>query len=197
MFDFKIGFGLKTEANCNSVHIGTEAFIQCHAVSVCSTGKTIGMKVHWISITSYIQMFEIEVFSHIVKQFILNDKNKIFVQVFEGAHLVVKLYQDCFGCHLPVHPERFVRQHISVFNVDAHLLKQALPLGPDCAGRVQCLKLNSDKIPYTSFQDRHKKIVNTTTRDSYFGHDMQLIAWRMTLQQMKTINEYLPPLEKT
>ena len=79
----------------------------------------------------------------------LDDEDEVLVDALEGVNLVVKLYEDCLGSHLPVHAERFL--WLGHVLLQSEFLQGKFALWPDGAGSVHRLQLDANEVFHLAF----------------------------------------------
>ncbi|MAF12830.1 hypothetical protein CMK11_20465 [Candidatus Poribacteria bacterium] len=77
------------------------------------------MEVHSVFMTSWNKVREREFPGHIIKQMVLHSQDQVLTQRLEGRNLVMELYQDCLGSHLPVHTEALRRLGVARIHLNA------------------------------------------------------------------------------
>ena len=66
--------------------------------------KVVCVQMHRVADRRLAQMREVELPSHVVEQRLLQNQHEMPVDVLEGLHLVMQLYQRRLRGHFPVHP---------------------------------------------------------------------------------------------
>ncbi len=101
-----LGLGLKTQTNSNPFRVRTITLCQRDAVAMRPPGQPVGMKVHRVHVSGDAQVLEVELSLHMVEESVLNNQNKMSVQILECPRFVMKLHENGLGRHLPIHAAR-------------------------------------------------------------------------------------------
>jgi len=109
---------------------------------------------------------------------------------------MMKLDQDRFGGHLPVHPKWSRGGGILCLDFDVLAGKKPLPLRPDRPGGIERLEFDSDKIDRLAVTNGDQAIVDTTPGNNQLTYDAKLISGFVQGEQMDAINEDLAPFEQ-
>ncbi len=155
------------------------------------------MNVHWVAKTSGIKAVKTEFPLHVSEKAILDCKKKMPVYFLKSLNFVMKLHQNGFCRHFPIHTEGFFGRGIFFCNSNPFLFQKSLPFRPYCSSSIKCLEFHSNKIHYPFVPNRNKKIVNRTAWNRNFRNNMYLVTRFMICKKVHCIKKYLVCFQKT
>lgn len=128
--------------------------------------------MHRIALERRIEVRESKLALEVFQQKILNYQDQVFVEGFEGLHLMMQLDENSLGSHFPIHAVGLVYCLLFTDHIHTNEAEVFLSGRPYRSSCIQGLQFYIDKISDLGRPRRNEKLINAPAGDNDFRNDV-------------------------